>query len=279
MKTWLLTWNPNRSTWENAVAARRVQRGQSVAGDWSCGVNKSILPDDRIFLIRLGKIDDRGIVGAGFATSKPWRGRPWSGKLSRSWSLYIDLKWDSLICRPGPQLPLPFAVLQQPPLDRVNWSTQSGGIQIAPDLAAKLERAWAKHYKSQTRSTPAPTSPPIVSDDSDDELSAFEGKVRRFFVKHRHRERLLRQRKILLAMTQGRLCCEVPRCRFDFERVYGPLGVGYAEVHHCHPLSSLKGTTKTKLDDLRIVCANCHRMIHHHGQCRELGSLIPAKSS
>ena len=54
--------------------------------------------------------------------------------------------------------------------------------------------------------------------------------------------------------------CEA--CGFDFEQTYGNLGKDFAECHHSKPVSELKPGEKTKLTDLRIVCANCHRMIH-----------------
>ena len=43
---------------------------------------------------------------------------------------------------------------------------------------------------------------------------------------------------------------------------YGKLGEGYCEVHHKIPLASFDAKRVTRLDDLAIVCSNCHRMIH-----------------
>ncbi|WP_370693652.1 HNH endonuclease [Nitrospira tepida] len=67
----------------------------------------------------------------------------------------------------------------------------------------------------------------------------------------------------------------MPKCGFDFGKRYGRIGIGYAQVHHLRPLSSVpaKGV-KSKLSHLAIVCANCHVMIHHGGQCRPLKNLI-----
>jgi 5-methylcytosine-specific restriction protein A len=42
----------------------------------------------------------------------------------------------------------------------------------------------------------------------------------------------------------------------------GDLGKGVAECRHNKPVSELKPGQKTKLSDLSILCANCHRMIH-----------------
>jgi 5-methylcytosine-specific restriction endonuclease McrA len=51
-------------------------------------------------------------------------------------------------------------------------------------------------------------------------------------------------------------------CGHRFEKVYGRLGVGFAEAHHRVPLSQLTENVKTHLSDLVTVCANCHRMLH-----------------
>ncbi len=60
--------------------------------------------------------------------------------------------------------------------------------------------------------------------------------------------------------NEGRLACEV--CGFDFLEFYGELGRGFAECHHLVPLAEVAFHRNTRLDDLAIVCANCHRMLH-----------------
>jgi 5-methylcytosine-specific restriction protein A len=62
------------------------------------------------------------------------------------------------------------------------------------------------------------------------------------------------------AAAAGSLACEV--CGFDFKATYGDLGEGYIEVHHTKPVHTLLAGTRTKLDDLALLCANCHRMAH-----------------
>jgi 5-methylcytosine-specific restriction enzyme A len=45
---------------------------------------------------------------------------------------------------------------------------------------------------------------------------------------------------------------------------YGPLGRDYIHVHHLLELSRLPaGYQVHPVDDLRLVCPNCHAMIHH----------------
>jgi 5-methylcytosine-specific restriction enzyme A len=109
-------------------------------------------------------------------------------------------------------------------------------------------------------------------------FDGFEGAERKQFVIHRRRERGLRNLQLEQARqsNDGRLICEVPNCGFDFQRRYGDLGIGYAEVHHNIPLKDApKEGRKVKLSDLSVVCANCHAMIHVGGECRPIRSLIP----
>lgn len=115
----------------------------------------------------------------------------------------------------------------------------------------------------------------------DDDMEGTEGETKAAMGTHRKREAKLRVAKIRQAMQNGaRLTCEVPGCAFDFEKRYGILGFGYAEVHHKTPLArrTPKGH-KTRLGDLAIVCANCHRMIHKGGMSRPLKGLIKESRS
>jgi hypothetical protein len=55
--------------------------------------------------------------------------------------------------------------------------------------------------------------------------------------------------------------CEA--CDFNFMATYGAIGDEYIECHHVHPLGRRdRPTTSTTVRDVRMVCANCHRMIH-----------------
>lgn len=90
---------------------------------------------------------------------------------------------------------------------------------------------------------------------------ALEG--RQYLVQHlkRERSRSLRdaKRKDVLRET-GKLQCEA--CGFDARKKYEWLGLDFGEVHHIQPLSFRNKKRKTTLDDLAILCASCHRMIH-----------------
>lgn len=100
--------------------------------------------------------------------------------------------------------------------------------------------------------------------ESDDQIindSVVEGQV--LYRLHKVRERnhaiVLIKKKQALRST-GSLACEV--CNFIFDVYYGEIGMGFIECHHRVPLYKFKLETPTTLDDLALVCSNCHRMLH-----------------
>lgn len=93
-----------------------------------------------------------------------------------------------------------------------------------------------------------------------EEIEAEEGGLVLKLHKRRERNRKLVKAKLDAASAAGPLSCEV--CSFDFQSAYGDLGEGYIEVHHLNPVHLLKPGMKTRLDDLALLCANCHRMAH-----------------
>ncbi|MGR3870492.1 HNH endonuclease [Streptomyces graminifolii] len=101
---------------------------------------------------------------------------------------------------------------------------------------------------------------PSDEDEALDDYSAPEGRLLLRRHLSRERNRSLRKKKIASVLRQGgRLTCEA--CGFDFEEVYGERGDGYIECHHVVPLHEA-GEGRTRLGDLALICANCHRMIH-----------------
>jgi hypothetical protein len=73
----------------------------------------------------------------------------------------------------------------------------------------------------------------------------------------RERNQTLARRKKKLAAS---LRCEA--CGFSFKHAYGERAAEYCEVHHLVPLAEAERSTRTKVQDLAILCANCHRVVH-----------------
>lgn len=52
-------------------------------------------------------------------------------------------------------------------------------------------------------------------------------------------------------------------CKFDFQKIYGNIGINYIHVHHLVPVSEIgKSHQVNPITDLRPVCPNCHSMLH-----------------
>lgn len=99
-----------------------------------------------------------------------------------------------------------------------------------------------------------------VTVDNEEENEFPEGKVLYRLHKSRERNRKLIKKTKDKALKKGNLKCAV--CKFDFHETYGELGEGYIECHHTIPVSEYKSEMVTKVNDLALVCSNCHRMLH-----------------
>ena len=89
-----------------------------------------------------------------------------------------------------------------------------------------------------------------------------EGQVK--LVYHLKRERspgLSKAKKAAFTKKHGRLFCE--ECGTDPIEAYGDFGVACIEVHHdAIQVADMGDEHKTTLDQLRCLCANCHRIVH-----------------
>lgn len=94
----------------------------------------------------------------------------------------------------------------------------------------------------------------------EEDATSVEGRVIQAFQRRYERDPRLREVKLASVRVAGHpIACEA--CKFDFGEFYGEHGSGYIEVHHVIPLHAT-GVTTTRLEDLALLCSNCHRMIH-----------------
>ena len=109
-----------------------------------------------------------------------------------------------------------------------------------------------------------------------------EGKIKEGLHKSRERNtKLVKQVKAEALEKYGNLECQC--CGFDFLKTYGQLGSEFIEAHHTLPISELHvNGGNTKLEDIALVCSNCHRMLHRRRPwltMSELGDLVnPGKA-
>ena len=97
---------------------------------------------------------------------------------------------------------------------------------------------------------------------SEEATSSIEGaRLIRLHVLRERSRSLSAKKKAAAIKILGTLQCEV--CSFDFATYYGKeLGEGFLECHHRKPLAQVDMPSKTSLEDLALVCSNCHSMLH-----------------
>jgi len=123
----------------------------------------------------------------------------------------------------------------------------------------------------------------VVFDDEEEfeEDDIEYDETKQAFRLHRIRERkpeVVRKAKDNFLKKHGRLFCQA--CGFDFKKVYGVRGTDFIEGHHTKLVSEMKDGEKTKVEDIALICSNCHRMIHRKPllNVEELAELINCKS-
>ena len=98
---------------------------------------------------------------------------------------------------------------------------------------------------------------------TEDDAGFREGKA--VLEVHLHRERnanlIKKAKQKFQEEHEGHLFCEA--CGFNFCEIYGEIGNGYIEAHHLiKPISIMREGDATRIEDLAMLCANCHRMVH-----------------
>ncbi|UQZ54168.1 restriction endonuclease [Bacillus subtilis] len=98
-------------------------------------------------------------------------------------------------------------------------------------------------------------------DITEDDMGFEEGKkkLKQHIVRERNPQ-VIKLAKERFKQAHGRLFCEV--CNFDFYETYGELGEDFIEGHHTIPVSELGEGQKTRVEDIALVCSNCHKMLH-----------------
>lgn len=112
-------------------------------------------------------------------------------------------------------------------------------------------------WQNQLQGQDSATITRFFPDEVDSAQKFREGAVRQVSVNAYERDPKARQKCIDCYGSS----CSV--CDFDFGRTFGQLGQGFIHVHHLRPIAEI--AAKYEVDpvkDLRLVCPNCHAMIH-----------------
>lgn len=241
MPTYLLNWNPKQYDWYDIQdCIDEIQEKGFYITRWSTGVTKRINRGDRLFLIKLGK-EPRGIVGSGWAESNVRKGEHWND--SGRHANYVEVQFDILL-NPDRETIFPRKELDIGLLGSMHWSSQASGISIPDDVAYILEDRWADFLSNEKSILPVAES------------AAIEGVMTETVRYVRGRNRQLRD----LALKESKGVCCV--CEIDFSKVLNGDGVRVLQVHHRKQMAASDSPRVTRMQDLAVVCANCHMLIH-----------------
>lgn len=127
------------------------------------------------------------------------------------------------------------------------------------DLLRRESALLVEHIRTASSSTISSLLPDL---ECDDELES-EGDPRTYVHRSYERKSGNRRKKVDSIKKRGQpIACEC--CGFDFEKTYGERGRDFIEVHHAVPVSELAAGQKLRISDLRLLCSNCHRMVHRY---------------
>lgn len=107
---------------------------------------------------------------------------------------------------------------------------------------------------------PSPKKPDVDIDFIDDESYAEGAIKRRLHHQHERNRMVVSKAKNLAWKRNPVLPCDV--CGFSFSEVYGKRGEKFIEAHHRQPVAELEPGSRTRVKDISLLCANCHRIIH-----------------
>jgi hypothetical protein len=261
-QSFLITFKPDTESprgWPMAELRRVAQECKArgwAEEDWRFQSVRRVRTGDRIFLLLQGK-DGPAVIGYGESAGAPKQELN-VRRICIRFEYIVDPTVGVLVSREK--------LLKIPDAKGI-WRTQSSGIFVPSDVASKLESLVERSEFLQDI--------PEALDE------AFEGRqIPRLHLIRERDERLVRRKLEQAIKRHGKLICEV--CGFDFAMYYGPLGEHFMECHHKKPLHTLSESAVTRIDDLALVCSNCHRMIHRRQAwitVEELKSIIATQGS
>jgi 5-methylcytosine-specific restriction endonuclease McrA len=168
----------------------------------------------------------------------------------------IEVKRSGRDWNEGRSLYGPYQII---PLRGLKWR-----IRFQQTNAVKLSREAPLARQVRARRRPTPQTARLLGrallkglKHAETSIRMREGQLRTVLLSKRERNRDVRIR----ALAQRGHHCEV--CGFDFAKRYGEFATDCVEIHHLSLLSSAgKGGRTTTLEDIIVICPNCHRALH-----------------
>ncbi len=79
-------------------------------------------------------------------------------------------------------------------------------------------------------------------------------------MKKERNSKLIHEAKKRFLQQHGKIYCQI--CGFNFYEKYGVIGKDFIEAHHIIPISDVDAEYDAKVEDIILVCSNCHSMLH-----------------
>ena len=158
MKTFLLYWNPHFSSYtpERFLNDFKFPDGKDILTDednwdrspsffnWSVLEHEKAHKGDRFIFVRVGFEKPTGMVGVGTFTSEPYVDRDWSGQGREVF--YLDMRWESVVNPTSDKILKTETLIEAIP--EVVWSRGKSGVEVAPEIASKIEALWQNHIEA-----------------------------------------------------------------------------------------------------------------------------------
>ncbi len=158
MATFLLYWNPYFSSYklDRFLDEFDFPEGVDVLTDedewdrspnffdWSIVEHEKAHAGDRFVFIKVGYEKPTGIVGVGHFTSEPFLDEDWSGQGRKVY--YMKMEWEAVINPTSDKILKTNKLIEAIP--EVMWSKGKAGVEVAPEIAEKIETLWKKHLES-----------------------------------------------------------------------------------------------------------------------------------
>jgi len=132
-------------------------------------------------------------------------------------------------------------------VDREVWTSLGGDRELVREIAGKIRARDQSNLLT-------------LQEGGLEEPEFMEGRT--FTRIHSCRERRPGLRKLILE-KRGRLgSIQCDCCRVGPPPIALELGLSVFELHHLVPLSAFKEERATLVEDVAVLCANCHRLMH-----------------
>jgi 5-methylcytosine-specific restriction protein B len=141
VRTWLLSWNPERWRWQSlAVDRQSTAAGRTVTDRWSCASGQ-VKEGDTVYLVRVG-VPPRGVVARGTVLKAPYEAPHYDPARAKAGdpASYVDVEFNAI--RDAEKDPVVSIEELSAAAPDQTWSPQASGIIIAPPAAKVITELW-----------------------------------------------------------------------------------------------------------------------------------------